>query len=96
MMKPATFETRNDPNATGKFVKWQRRTPSGFVVNCKTGVSGMIHCVGCFHLGAVDEWVPEWGDLTKNPKVCHPDRGALEEWASTRSIRLEVCGHCFL
>ena len=93
--KFSSSESASSEKAVRDFVQWMRENrEEGFIVNLKTRTSGMIHRVGCFHIGAPEDWKPEWGDLTKTPKVCDADRGVLERWARTKEIHVDVCSHC--
>ena len=46
-------------------------------INRKTATDGMLHKVGCRHVGGAGEWDPAFGDVARRAKVCHADRGAL-------------------
>ena len=93
-MDPVIFTTLDNRSVAQVFVRWQFSNPTGYVDNHKTTSSGMLHEVGCSHIGPPGDWTPDWGDLSKTPKVCHSKRGALQEWARSNRIRIDVCSNC--
>lgn len=51
-MVPTTFWSANQPDAERAFRAWQSENRDGFCINERTKSSGMLHRVGCFHVGA--------------------------------------------
>jgi len=93
-LEPEFFATSLDPDAPRMFVEWQRANPDGYLVNVKSQSKGMLHRVGCPHIGKSEEWVPEWGDLTDRLKVCHPKPDPLHRWAEAQGCALDRCSSC--
>lgn len=93
-MDPQIFATSDDAEAPARFQRWQSANPAGYFINLKTSAYGMLHKVGCPHVGKPGEWNDAWGDVTKNPKVCHADPEVLRRWTRDRSVELEGCGDC--
>lgn len=93
-MNPSVFSSAEDSNAQIAFQRWQEGNPDGFYVNRKAGTYGMLHRVGCCHVGGAGDWNAEFGDVTKRVKVCHLDRAALTNWAERHGVTLAMCNSC--
>ncbi len=93
-MKPEIFsrDMGNDPQAL--FQKWQADHPSGFYVNRTSTSEGMVHKVGCGHVGGPSDWEPRFGDLVKNAKICHLEPAKLLVWAKDEKVFVTLCEDC--
>jgi hypothetical protein len=93
-MEPEIFSSDDGTDAQAKFQRWQAGHPTGFYINRKTATQGMLHRVGCGHLGGPGEWDPATGDLAKRAKVCHSERDALMRWAEKQGVTIIACADC--
>lgn len=93
-MVPEVFSSDDRDDAQAAFQRWQADNPTGFYVNRKSATTGMLHRVGCPHVGHPGDWDPDFGDIARSPKVCAPERAALESWARKYDLALAECGDC--
>lgn len=93
-MIPREFDSARNSDAVSEFQWWLDANPGAFYVNLKTERRGVLHRVGCHHLGDPRDWRRDQGDPCKNAKICSPDRQALVGWADDREVELELCGDC--
>jgi len=93
-MKPEIFSSADGEHAQEDFQRWQADNPTGFYINRKTAARGMLHRVGCGHVGKADDWDPEFGDVARRAKVCHRDRAALLSWPEQEGVAVTLCADC--
>lgn len=93
-MKPDIFSSTDGVEAQEKFQRWQAENPSGFYINQKSASNGMLHRVGCPHVGDAGDWDAGFGDVTRRAKVCHGDRAALISWAEEKGVNISMCADC--
>jgi hypothetical protein len=89
------FIRKRDPQAHDHFQSWRHRNTNGFILNCITRSSGLLHRVNCNrHLGDTKWKAGYEGDLTKKLKVCARSLPKLETWAGRAGFHIEKCQHC--
>jgi hypothetical protein len=93
-MEPEVFSSADGEGAQEGFQRWQAGNPTGFYINRKTTTRGMLHRVGCGHVGNPGDWDPEFGDVARRAKVCHNDRAALLSWAERQGVAVTPCTDC--
>jgi hypothetical protein len=71
-----------------------RLSPAGCYINRKTLSHGMLHEVGCPHVGGAGDWDAGFGDVARRAKVCHRDRAALLAWAEREGVAVTPCADC--
>jgi hypothetical protein len=57
-MEPVVFSSADGGDAQEAFQRWQADNPAGFYINRKAATQGMLHRVGCGHVGQPGEWDP--------------------------------------
>jgi len=77
-----------------EFQAWYDANPGGFYINMKNPQQGMLHAVGCPHLGNPREWTAGPFDSCRRRKVCDLDRRALVRWAQELRVTLTPCSDC--
>lgn len=93
-MEPQESSSAVSPDAQAAFQLWQANNTDGDYVNLKAAARGMLHRVGCPHVGGPEDWEPRFENLVKRAKVCYRDRPTLLSWSNTHGIDLEMCGDC--
>jgi hypothetical protein len=93
-MKHVVFSSSDGSDAHERFQRWQAEHPGGFYINRRSASQGMLHRVGCGHVGGAGEWDSGFGDLVKRAKVCHTERGPLLEWAEGAGVTVRMCADC--
>jgi len=93
-MEPEIFSNDVGTDAQERFQRWQADHPGGLYINLKASAHGMLHRVGCGHVGKAGEWDPRFGDLARRDKVCHTDRAVLLEWARREGVTVTPCADC--
>jgi hypothetical protein len=93
-MEPEIFSSAAGSDAQEAFQRWQADNPAGFYINRKAASHGMLHRVGCPHVGGAGDWDAEFGDVARRAKVCHRDRAALLAWAEREGVAITPCADC--
>jgi hypothetical protein len=93
-MDPKIFSSATGEDAQDAFQQWQEANRGGFYINLKTKSQGMLHKVGCGHVGQPGDWDPDFGDVARRAKVCHRDRAALLSWAQREGVVVNHCADC--
>ncbi len=93
-MEPEVFSSEAGENAQEAFQQWQADNPAGYYINRKAASQGMLHRVGCGHVGHAGEWDPGFGDVARRAKVCHRDRTARMSWAEREGVAVTACADC--
>lgn len=93
-MPPEEFSAADGPDAQERFQRWQATNPTGFYLNRRSATRGMLHKVGCVHVGGAGEWDPASGDVARNAKVCHTDSAELARWAAEEGVTVTPCSDC--
>ena len=91
------FYDRTDPdNAHDRFQQWRRENEDGYFLNIRGMNSVMLHRTHCPHIGGTN-WEKDqgFGSLTKNKKLCSPDKDELVQWANENAhSKLKECSNC--
>ena len=89
------FYHRDHPDAHARLQRWRSDNPDGFLLNCKTTTSGLLHRCVCAHLGNT-AWASDGsGDLVQQKKVCALSIRILREWSITHGMTaIELCRDC--
>jgi hypothetical protein len=93
-MEPEVFSSAAGEDAQEAFQKWQADNPAGFYINRKGASQGMLHRVGCGHVGHAGEWDTGFGDVARRAKVCLQDRATLMSWAEREGVTVTPCADC--
>ncbi len=93
-MPPEVFSAADGPDAQERFQRWQAAHPTGFYLNRRSATRGVLHKVGCKHVGGAWVWDPVDGDVARNAKVCHPDAAELTRWAAGEGVTVAPCEDC--
>jgi hypothetical protein len=93
-MEPDVFVSTGGNDAQEAFQRWQTDNPGGFYINRKTSSHGMLHQVGCPHVGGPGDWDAGFGDVARRAKICHLDCDALVKWAEEKHVTLTRCADC--
>ena len=77
------------------FHRWQAKNPAGYLIAHRAGASGMLHRVGCQHIGGPGEMDKAY-NVTRTAKTCHAEKWVLQKWARENGIELAYCHDCDL
>lgn len=89
------FNSAESSDSHAKFQLWRRENPDGYVLNCQTSNSGMVHCAKCIHLEPTGGTTEDGGDFARHGKVCSLSIQDLPEWAAEHGVTSVCrCGHC--
>ncbi|PSB37495.1 HNH endonuclease [Aphanothece minutissima] len=90
-----TFLFRDQENAHELLQQWRKENQDGFMLNCRTASSGMLHRTKCPHFGD-EEWERDVkNDLGQKLKVCAMNIATLRDWANSNGIKtISICGDC--
>lgn len=94
-MEPVTvFKSDGGQEAAEQFQQWQAGHPNGYYINVKSELRGVLHRVGCHHVGGAGEWDPDAGDVARRSKLCCDSRESLSREAARRLLDVVTCSDC--
>ena len=91
----SVFYHRDQADAHAQLQQWCSDNSDGFLLDCKTATSGLLHRADCHHLGDAT-WASDGsGDLVQQKKACALSIRALRDWCFAHGMTsVEICRTC--
>ena len=85
------FERDTAGRKSAEFWRWLQTHQREYFVNVTSPRAGRIHRADCPHMKFPE---PHHVNFVARRKVCSPDRGELERWASRERVQITTCPDC--